>query len=520
MRLIGVTLAILLIVGVAVWVRVPSLSERPMHPDEAVQAMRTLHLLESGEFDYDPSDLHGPTLYYLAAAVCWMADRTEPSQVTEALLRGLPLAAGLLVVLLPWLVPGLDVVGRLTASGLLATCSAMAFYSTMFFHEMLHVLFCWGFVIAMLRAWKAGGTARQGWLVALGVLLGLAIATKETWVLLAGALVVGVGTAVFLMQANLAQMRSVCTTGRMVAVGAPALVLALLFFTGFLREPGDVWKPFAAPFAYMDKLDGVSSAGDHAHGPLFFLTRLTWHSSSTAPSWFLAAPLVGALLGLPMAGMLLRRGDHSVRGIWVIGSTAWTLLLLHLVITYKTPWLLLTPLLGFCVLSGFVAQWLWRWLDPWRGGRAALVALLLASGMMLAWQAHQTTGRWASDLRNPWVYSAASADVLVLDARLAEAMACAGPNARVDVVATDYWPLPWYLRTRPLAAYWAGEMPTSPARIVLLNVDQEGEFGAALLAAGYERQYFGLRNEVPVALYLDAGVMSCLRELWSGRRAE
>jgi hypothetical protein len=194
--------------------------------------------------------------------------------------------------------------------------------------------------------------------------------------------------------------------------------------------------------------------------------------------------------------------------------------LLHLVITYKTPWLLLTPLLGFCVLSGFVAQWLWRWLDPWRGGRAALVALLLASGMMLAWQAHQTTGRWASDLRNPWVYSAASADVLVLDARLAEAMACAGPNARVDVVATDYWPLPWYLRTRPLAAYWAGEMPTSPARIVLLNVDQEGEFGAALLAAGYERQYFGLRNEVPVALYLDAGVMSCLRELWSGRRAE
>ena len=48
--------------------RLPRLTMRPMHPDEANQAVRTGILYDTGVYRYDPSQHHGPSLYYLALA--------------------------------------------------------------------------------------------------------------------------------------------------------------------------------------------------------------------------------------------------------------------------------------------------------------------------------------------------------------------------------------------------------------------------------------------------------------------
>ena len=45
--------------------RLAWLDLRPMHHDEANQAVRFGQLLETGEYRYDRNDHHGPTLYYL-----------------------------------------------------------------------------------------------------------------------------------------------------------------------------------------------------------------------------------------------------------------------------------------------------------------------------------------------------------------------------------------------------------------------------------------------------------------------
>ena len=45
---------------------------RPMHHDEANQAVRFGRLLETGEYRYDRRDHHGPTLYYLTLPVAWL----------------------------------------------------------------------------------------------------------------------------------------------------------------------------------------------------------------------------------------------------------------------------------------------------------------------------------------------------------------------------------------------------------------------------------------------------------------
>ena len=55
--------ALALVIGLAL--RLPRLDARPMHHDEANQAVKFGGLLETGQYHYDPADHHGPTLYYL-----------------------------------------------------------------------------------------------------------------------------------------------------------------------------------------------------------------------------------------------------------------------------------------------------------------------------------------------------------------------------------------------------------------------------------------------------------------------
>src|SRR5262245_21182237 len=56
---------ILLPVLLTAALRLPALAARPMHADEAIHADKLGTLLEGGGYAYDPSQYHGPTLYYL-----------------------------------------------------------------------------------------------------------------------------------------------------------------------------------------------------------------------------------------------------------------------------------------------------------------------------------------------------------------------------------------------------------------------------------------------------------------------
>ena len=54
----------LTVVG-ALLLRWPDLNHRPLHNDEAVNAIKFKDLWEQGRYAYDPEEYHGPTLYYL-----------------------------------------------------------------------------------------------------------------------------------------------------------------------------------------------------------------------------------------------------------------------------------------------------------------------------------------------------------------------------------------------------------------------------------------------------------------------
>src|SRR4029450_9906849 len=80
--------ALALTAGLAL--RVARLDARPMHHDEANQAIKFGALLDRGEYRYDPHDHHGPTLYYLTVPSAWLRGERTFASLDETTLRAVP----------------------------------------------------------------------------------------------------------------------------------------------------------------------------------------------------------------------------------------------------------------------------------------------------------------------------------------------------------------------------------------------------------------------------------------------
>ena len=173
-------------------------------------------------------------------------------------------------------------------------------------------------------------------------------------------------------------------------------------------------------------------------------------------------------------------------------------------ISYKTPWCLLSFWHGMILLAGVGAAWLLRSARQ-RFLRLALGLLLLAGAGHLAWQAWLANTTYAADRRNPYVYAQTSPDLLNL-VRQVEALAQVHPQGRqmlVKVMApdSDYWPLPWYLRNLKQVGWW-DQVPADPYAPVMIV--------SAQLHAGLDEKkthvmvgYFQLRPQVFLELYVD-----------------
>jgi len=144
-------LVLLGIAAGALALRLPRLAARPMHNDEAVNAVKFNDLWTSGKFAYDPNEYHGPTLYYVALPLL-AARGLSYANATEADYR-LPVALlGAAMVLLPWLLR--DGIGPTAVAGaacLMAVSTAMVFYSRYFIQEILLVFFS---ALTIAAGWK------------------------------------------------------------------------------------------------------------------------------------------------------------------------------------------------------------------------------------------------------------------------------------------------------------------------------------------------------------------------------
>ena len=153
--------AMLAILAVAAALRVPKLDLRPMHADEANQAVKSAQLYETGKYEYDATDHHGPSLYWLTLPSLALRGVKDLAGSREVDYRIVPALFGVgLIGLLLLLTDGLGRIAVAAAALLAAISPAMVFYSRYYIQETLLVFFTlaargcgWRYVCMRRLAW-------------------------------------------------------------------------------------------------------------------------------------------------------------------------------------------------------------------------------------------------------------------------------------------------------------------------------------------------------------------------------
>ncbi|HMY73455.1 MAG TPA: glycosyltransferase family 39 protein, partial [Blastocatellia bacterium] len=142
-----ICLAVFLVaVIVAAWLRFDQIGIKPFHHDEGVNSYFLLNLANSGNYKYDPTNYHGPTLYYFALVALRIFGETDLA------LRFSPILFGLLTVAMVWLLRDkLGNFGTPVAAFLMALSPCLVYYSRDFIHEMSFGCFSLGIVVG---AWR------------------------------------------------------------------------------------------------------------------------------------------------------------------------------------------------------------------------------------------------------------------------------------------------------------------------------------------------------------------------------
>jgi uncharacterized protein (TIGR03663 family) len=182
--------ASLFVLLLAACVRLYALELNPLHHDEGVNGFFLLNLVNTGKYQYNPENYHGPTLYYFALPVMKLFGRFGVGLSTFAL-RLVPVAFGVAIV---WLIlclrRRLGAIGALTGALLVALSPGAVYMSRYFIHESLFVFFTLGIVVASLRYYESGSPV---YLLLAAVSAALLFATKETTMISAGVLLIALG---------------------------------------------------------------------------------------------------------------------------------------------------------------------------------------------------------------------------------------------------------------------------------------------------------------------------------------
>ena len=466
---------------------------RTFHPDEANQAFTTGSLLETGLYQYRPSDHHGPTLYYAAAPLQKAFGHNDTASLDGTLLRCTPLVFAALAVVLAFFAvrkATRNTLSALFACVLLAAMPIFAFYSTDFIQEMLlasfSVAMLWAavdFAAALKTRSEQGndGVKPGKRAVFFGMFAGLAFATKETSVFTFASAALAAwcvrpkdphtqddckrSACDVNAQANRkspARNRPESAAIQAALLAAFAFILtAVLFFSSFGAEWGGVYDAFiSAPLSYFHR-----AAGDAAGGAAWHVHPWWWY----AKTLFFPDNIVYSLAFLPLVVYPLLPRFRKSRLLSFLALHSLILFALYSIVPYKTPWCMLqvaVPLvLAYGVLLGEISSSL-------RNGRAIAFA---AFAIPLALFAFADVRIWRDpDARDiPYNYAHASPQVKDLAACVADAIAKSPrPNPSesqhnshfsilnsqfiaVALPACDTWPFPWYNRPlKNVTGYW------------------------------------------------------------------
>jgi uncharacterized protein (TIGR03663 family) len=474
---------------VALSFRLPKLQMRPMHGDEAVQAIKFMELLEKNAYRYDLKEYHGPTLNYFTLIPAWLRGCKKLVDVNEVTLRIVPVFFGVLLVLVITLITnGLGRTAAVYAAFLTAVSPAMVFYSRYYIHEMLLVCFTFGTIACGYRYIKGRNIL---WAISAGAFAGLMHATKETSII-AFYSIVFAALLIWLTRDKKTHVYFFKTIRplHLLASIITAVIVSILFYSSFFTNPHGI---IDSVLTYKNYLTRTSESSLHYHPWYYYFRNLIWPNYDGLPMVSEILIVLLAFYGfiISLAKRSLGRGDiYLLRFIGfftIIMATCYSL------IPYKTPWCMLSFLQGMIIMAGFAVAAIIRYFTQTYAKN--LVYLLLAFGLLgLGLQTYVTSYTHYADPSNPYVYAHPTRNVFVLQKRVRQ-IASVHPDGKkiyIQVISPEnYWPIPWYLRDFPNVGYLSEpDMNAPPAPVIIASEKVEQK----ILALIYEGPTPGQRN--------------------------
>jgi uncharacterized protein (TIGR03663 family) len=461
---------------------------KPLHHDEGVNGLFLTTLFRSGYYHYDPSNFHGPTLYYFG----WITSTINSffygkDGLSTFAIRSVTALFGIGIV---WLIlclrRQLGDFGALAAAAMAAVSPGFVFFSRYFIHEILFVFFTLGVVVAVLRFTE---TNQPRYLMLASGSGALLCATKETWVITVAVWLIALPcTRVYLRLRKMPAERQASPRPReprkniatppqeppakrdwsrfqLYATAALLFVAVwVLFYSSFFTNfPNGVYDSVRT-FGYWFK----TSNSAHAYS---WTKYLAWLWKAEAPVLILGA------IGLSLAMDQAANRFAVFTAFWSAGILA-----AYCLVSYKTPWLALNIILPFIIMAGYGLEQLWqrRKLDIWIFGTASLrawaVCAAVIAGTVSLYQAVDVSFFRYDDDRKPYVYAHTNRSLLAMVNEINSIAAgnAAGREMGITVMSPEHWPLPWYLRDYNHAAYF-GKVVDSSEPLLIVHENQVAE---------------------------------------------
>jgi uncharacterized protein (TIGR03663 family) len=464
--------------------RLPQLGVRPMHTDEAVNAYIVGQLLSGEKYNYDPQDRHGPALAALALPLARMQRAKSFPDLTESELRLASVVAGTITILL--FGAAVDLFGTMPcvlAALLFAVAPLPVYYDRYFIHESL---FCAATFGLILSSWYAIKTRSIGYAALAGACAALMFACKETavlhWFALAAA-----GCLCWLLHRRDKPTRGALRAIPLLAALGAFLALALLLFTWFCTN----WKGLAALLKVAP--DALSRAAGKGHEKAF---------------WFYGRLLTGGwsgglLVALACIGLFLSIRKRDGSPCPFLACYGFIIAVIYSLIPYKTPWLALNLWLPLALLAARTIEGLWRWIAMKLGSRsasAAFGAFAAIAGILIVHDTRQRVFLHAADESNPYAYAHTSEDILGLAGEIQEeSKKNAVVRPRIAVIASDPWPLPWYLRQFDQVGFYQPGQQLPDADFYITSTEASEQYADGLRK--FRPEFFGERPGVLILLW-------------------
>jgi uncharacterized protein (TIGR03663 family) len=471
-RLTGWQAAAVATMAAAAALRLYDLSAKVLHHDEGVNGMFMTNLFRTGYYHYDPSNFHGPTLYYFG----WVTTTINSlfygkDGLSTFAIRMVTVLFGLgLVWLLLSLHRELGKTGALGAALLMAVSPGFVFFSRYFIHEVLFAFFTLAVVVAV---WRYGETRQPRYLLLASASAALLGATKETWVITVGVWLIALPctAAYFRLRKPFHETRALnpsatpskttteprtqLSLSKMqlyITAGVVFLAVWVLFYSSFFTNfPQGVYDSVRT-FGYWAKTSNTANL----YGPMKYFE---WIGLTELSTFALGA------LGIVIALIQGRNRFAVFTAFWSIGILA-----AYCIVRYKTPWNALSFLLPLVMMGGYALQQLSRRLRGWT---------ILLAAPAIAWssyQAYDISFNRYDDETAGYSYAHTRRDFLNLVNEI-ESIAAGNPAGKdigITVMSPEHWPLPWYLRDYPRAGYYGKVVPTTEP-IIVAHEDQRAE---------------------------------------------